>query len=60
MAEDKKKAEVKVEEVKIHIDIYLLSIGTKEWEKGGKKAFALKNKKEVATEAEFKELFKKY
>jgi len=51
---------INIEPQKVHIDIYLKSIGCPVWEQGGKKAFALHHKKEFATVANFAELFKKY
>lgn len=45
---------------KMHVDTFLHGTGVQPWEKGGRRAYAIAKGKEVATEAEFIELFKKY
>jgi len=45
---------------KVHVDVYLMVKGVPLWERGGKKAFAVKKAKEFATEKEFETLFSTY
>ena len=49
-----------VEKNKVHVDVYLKAIEIPLWERGGRRAFAIKRGKEFATEEEFKKLFKSY
>ena len=44
----------------IHIDLFLKASGTKIWERGGKKAFAIAKGFEYGTEQTFQDLFRSY
>ena len=48
------------EQGNIHIDVYLRAKGVPLWERGGKRAFAVKHGKEFATEKELDALFVNY
>jgi hypothetical protein len=45
---------------KVHVDVYLRIKGIPLWERGGKRAFAIRKGKEFATEQEFVTLFLNY
>lgn len=72
MAEDKKDPTIELPKLrepasiphapagKMHVALYLQGKGTRLWERGGKVAYAKAKGKEIASEKDFDELFKKY
>lgn len=56
----KKILEVVPEESKCHVDFYLQARGVPVWERGGRRAFAIQHKMEIASDTQFDALFLKY